>query len=284
MSGNTWFLYALRCADDTLYTGVTTDLARRLDEHNDGRGARYTSGRRPVHLIGAWPFDGQGPAQQAEARFRRLSRRKKLQHAARKLPVAGSPFYQDDTIKNLLTPVRFCPCCGGVLKVIQRPGDDRQRQACTNCGHVAYQNAKPCAGALVEQDRHLLLVRRANEPYRGYWDIPGGFLEADELPEAGAIREVEEETGLKIETTALFGFYVGHYGQDDSGKPCLNIYFLGRLTGGTEQPGPEAADLAWFSPRELPDMIAFKHARQVLDDWAERKLNEVTSLTEDMRG
>jgi predicted GIY-YIG superfamily endonuclease len=42
MNSKDWFLYALRCADDTLYTGVTTDVLRRVREHNSGRGARYT--------------------------------------------------------------------------------------------------------------------------------------------------------------------------------------------------------------------------------------------------
>ena len=68
----------MRCADDTLYTGVTTDLARREDEHNAGKGARYTAGRRPVALIAAWRFPDRRSAQMAEARFRRLPRAQKL--------------------------------------------------------------------------------------------------------------------------------------------------------------------------------------------------------------
>ncbi|MGD8967524.1 MAG: GIY-YIG nuclease family protein [Anaerolineae bacterium] len=98
MSSSCWFLYALRCADDTLYTGVTTDLARRVSEHNSGQGARYTAGRRPVMLIGAWRFADRGAAQRAEARFRRLPRRRKLQHIAQQLPFAGSAFCSDGTI------------------------------------------------------------------------------------------------------------------------------------------------------------------------------------------
>lgn len=49
----TWFVYLLRCADDTLYTGISTDVARRIDEHNAGAplGARYTHARRPVVLV-----------------------------------------------------------------------------------------------------------------------------------------------------------------------------------------------------------------------------------------
>jgi putative endonuclease len=98
MRSSCWFLYALRCADDTLYTGVTTDLARRVSEHNSGQGARYTAGRRPVMLIGAWCFADRGAAQRAEARFRRLPRRRKLQRIAQQLPFAGSAFCRDETV------------------------------------------------------------------------------------------------------------------------------------------------------------------------------------------
>lgn len=74
-----WWLYVLRCCDDTLYVGVTTDLRRRLHEHNaTARGARYTRARRPVALAGAWPQADRSGAQQAEAAFRRLKRRQKL--------------------------------------------------------------------------------------------------------------------------------------------------------------------------------------------------------------
>jgi len=82
-----WFLYLLRCADGTLYTGVTTALGRRVEEHNAGRGSRYTASRRPVWLIGAWRFDSRAAAQRAEARLRRLPRQEK-----ERLALAGDPF------------------------------------------------------------------------------------------------------------------------------------------------------------------------------------------------
>ncbi|MEA3376209.1 MAG: NUDIX domain-containing protein [Chloroflexota bacterium] len=270
MSSSDWFLYALRCADDTLYTGVTTDVPRRLAEHNSGQGARYTSGRRPLKLVGAWRFADRSAAQRAEASFRRLPRRHKLRHVARELPVAGSPFCRDGAVSEHLEPVGFCPRCGGLLTLTRQPGDDRERQVCTACGRFHYRNAKPCAGALVARDGHLLLVKRAIEPCLGRWDIPGGFLEADEHPEAGAIREVQEETGLTVEPTDLFGIYLDCYSSDGRGVPCLNIYYSARVVGGSERAGDDAAEVAWFAPDDLPTDVAFDHARQVLAEWAER--------------
>ena len=72
-----YYCYLLRCADDTLYTGVTTDLARRLEEHNDGRGARYTASRRPVRLVWKEEHSNRSSAQRREAEIKRKSRRQK---------------------------------------------------------------------------------------------------------------------------------------------------------------------------------------------------------------
>jgi len=76
-----WFVYILRCADDTLYTGVTTDIERRLAEHNagDGQGARYTRSRRPVHLAYLEPASDRAAACRREAAIKRLRRCEKLQ-------------------------------------------------------------------------------------------------------------------------------------------------------------------------------------------------------------
>lgn len=269
MNSDRWFLYALRCADDTLYTGVTTDVLRRLGEHNSDRGARYTAGRQPVTLVGAWEFAGQSAAQQAEARFRRLSRMSKLRTIARGLPVAGSSFYQGTDVADHIHPIRFCDVCGGLLGQPARVDGERQRLRCLVCGRVRYRNAKPCAGALVEEEGRLLLVKRAIEPYLGHWDIPGGFLEVDEHPRTGAIREVREETGLAVEPTSLFGIYLGRYSYGDAGEYCLNIYYSAHVVGGQERPDDDAAEVAWFSAGHLPQDIAFVHARQVLAEWEE---------------
>lgn len=73
-----WFVYLLSCADGSLYCGVTTDLDRRLAEHNAGTGARYTRARRPVTLAGSAPCPDRSAAQRAEAAVRRRKATNKL--------------------------------------------------------------------------------------------------------------------------------------------------------------------------------------------------------------
>lgn len=76
----TWSLYLLRCGDGTLYTGIATDVERRLGEHLDGaRGARYLRGRGPLELLVAEPVGDRALASRAERRVKRLPRARKEQ-------------------------------------------------------------------------------------------------------------------------------------------------------------------------------------------------------------
>jgi putative endonuclease len=78
---NEWFVYILRCADDSLYTGITTELERRIAEHNDKDkrlGARYTRSRRPVTLIYHETLESRSLASKREAEIKRLTRQQKL--------------------------------------------------------------------------------------------------------------------------------------------------------------------------------------------------------------
>ena len=73
-----WYLYVVRCSDGTLYTGITTDVTRRLHEHNvTKKGAKYTRARRPVELMYWIDFTDRSTASKAEFRFKKLSRKQK---------------------------------------------------------------------------------------------------------------------------------------------------------------------------------------------------------------
>lgn len=73
-----WYVYLLRCADGTLYAGCTTDPRRRLQQHNAGRGAKYTRARRPVTLVYVEQAEDHSQALRREAALKRLSRKEKL--------------------------------------------------------------------------------------------------------------------------------------------------------------------------------------------------------------
>ncbi len=77
MSSKPWYLYIARCNGNTLYTGVTTDVKRRIEEHNKGVGAKYTRGRAPIELIYCAEYSNRSEAQIEEARIKKLSRKKK---------------------------------------------------------------------------------------------------------------------------------------------------------------------------------------------------------------
>lgn len=72
-----WKVYIVRCSDDTYYTGITTDMDRRLNEHNSGKGAKYTRSRTPVELEETQEFPDRSLASKEEYRIKKLSRTQK---------------------------------------------------------------------------------------------------------------------------------------------------------------------------------------------------------------
>jgi putative endonuclease len=82
------WVYMLRCADGSLYTGWTNDLDRRLARHAAGKASRYTASRLPVELAAAWSLPDRGAAMREEARIKRLDRDRKLMLLAERTPAA----------------------------------------------------------------------------------------------------------------------------------------------------------------------------------------------------
>lgn len=82
-----YYLYILKCADETLYTGIAIDLKKRIDEHNSsGLGAKYTRSRRPVKLVYSKKFRDRSTASKKEARIKALSRKEKLDMIKKHIP------------------------------------------------------------------------------------------------------------------------------------------------------------------------------------------------------
>lgn len=162
---------------------------------------------------------------------------------------------------------RFCMACGGKLRRLRQEGRDRLR--CRRCGWTFYGNPIPAAVALVMRGRKVLLGRRADEPYRGTWDLPGGFLEAGEIPEVALRRELREELGVGIRSARLLGFFNETYGR--RGFPILAAVYRVRLAGGRLVTASDVSELRWFDRERLPFReISFPSVRRALRQFAFR--------------
>jgi putative endonuclease len=78
MTEAAWTVYILRCADGTLYTGIAPDVEKRLQKHNEGKGAKYTRGRTPVELVYREEYPNRAEASKREYQIKQLSRAEKL--------------------------------------------------------------------------------------------------------------------------------------------------------------------------------------------------------------
>ena len=154
---------------------------------------------------------------------------------------------------------QFCRFCGGPTEALYPTGTHLR---CIDCGRDLYINSKPCAETVIIRDGRVLLLRRTIEPYDGYWDIPGGYLEEDELPEAGAIREAREEANLDVELKGLIGMTLDDYpGQEK--LTVLTVSYLAEPLG-EPRPGDETGEVRYFAEDEIPNNLAFGHARETI--------------------
>jgi ADP-ribose pyrophosphatase YjhB (NUDIX family) len=161
---------------------------------------------------------------------------------------------------------RFCPFCSTPLAPEKISG--RRYNPCRECGFVDYGNARPTAGAVVVNDKNeVLLARRAGPPMKGYWNLPGGFLECDELPEVGVVRELKEETGLDIVPVGPIGIHMGTYNDPHQGFfNTINIYYATRVGAVTPVASDDASELRFFPIDQLPRM-GFECDMQAIEDY-----------------
>ncbi|GAA4465303.1 NUDIX hydrolase [Nemorincola caseinilytica] len=123
------------------------------------------------------------------------------------------------------------------------------------------QNIKLAADAMVFSGHgdqlQLLLIRRGHDPYKGMWAIPGGFVEDDEELEAAAIRELEEETGLRVPAmTQLYTF--GRVGRDTRGRTVTVTYYAFTDNALPVHGADDAAEAQWVYVKDIT-ALAFDH-------------------------
>jgi 8-oxo-dGTP diphosphatase len=154
--------------------------------------------------------------------------------------------------------VNFCPRCGS--SVIQAERFGQLRQVCPTCDWVYFADPKVAAAVLVERDGRVLLVRRANEPLRGLWTLPAGFVDAGEDPAEAAERECKEETGLQVRVTGLLDVLSGL--EHPRGAHILIVY-RAEVQGGDLRAADDVDRAEFFSRQALPP-LAFSTTRNIL--------------------
>jgi ADP-ribose pyrophosphatase YjhB (NUDIX family) len=167
----------------------------------------------------------------------------------------------------LAASLKYCTRCGGELRFGAIEGEDRDRLACSTCGHIAYVNPRLVVTTIPVTDAgEVVLLRRGIEPGRGWWAQPGGFLEVDETVTEAAVRETLEETGLIVQP----GDIVGLYSRLEAAVVVLAIEAA--VTGGAHRLNPEALEIQAFRPEAIPwQGIAFKTSHWALADWVKRR-------------
>jgi len=132
---------------------------------------------------------------------------------------------------------------------------------------MSYTYSFPCpaltADAVVfsESDQCIVLIKRANEPFRGMWALPGGFVDPDEEPSVACQRELQEETGLQLVNGDLIGVF-GEKGRDPRGWTVSVAYFfkVDSAENSKAKAGSDSSELNWFSVKKLP-LLAFDHQK-----------------------
>lgn len=156
-------------------------------------------------------------------------------------------------------PVRYCQACG--TPVVPRTLFGHERETCPLCGWIHFEDPKVAVGVLVEQDDQVLLVRRDNEPTRGLWSFPAGFMDAHEDPARAAERECLEETGLVVQVTRLIDV-IG--GREHKNGADVVIAYAAQIVSGSLRAGDDAAEVQFFARSQLPP-LAFRATRVLLN-------------------
>jgi ADP-ribose pyrophosphatase YjhB (NUDIX family) len=165
---------------------------------------------------------------------------------------------------------QYCPRCQAALNK-QKP----RKAVCPKCAWTYYFNPIPCNGVIItNDDDDILLVERKSDPFKGYWDLPGGFLELLETVEESVIREVKEEIGVEFKVTELklFMTSVDRYLYKGVKDYTLGLIYYAKLPeGAVIKPDDDVSAAKFFSGKDIPwDKIAFQSIRNILKQFLDK--------------
>lgn len=167
-------------------------------------------------------------------------------------------------INIFLKKIRFCFICGGNL-------DKKENNLliCSSCNFYHYINPKPCNAAILANSKgEILLVKRKYPPKKGYWDLPGGFVDLNENAEESMARELKEELGIKINNLKYFGSYNDSYCYGRNCFPTVSFVFQGVIGNQKLESKSDVQDLRFFSVKDVPfSQLAFESVRKAINEF-----------------
>jgi mutator protein MutT len=167
---------------------------------------------------------------------------------------------------------KFCPLCAAPMSPYEDDGFKREK--CSKCGWVHYHNSRPTASAIIIRDGKILLCKRASDPFKDKWDLPGGYLEEKESPEDALKRELREEIGIEIENSKLITVNgPAYYPFSEQDQWNTDIYY--EVTTNDEPRAMNDSDVEaidWFDPNHLPDMAFDTNVKAILE-WKNQQSN-----------
>ena len=182
--------------------------------------------------------------------------------------------------ESMATEFRFCPNCATPLQSIYRY--DRVRPACPACGFVHFADPKVAVIALVVAEGAVLLVRRAVDPGKGLWSLPGGYMDAGEMPTEALQREVGEEVGLTIAVGGMRAIFPMENGAGE--RVGIVLAFRAEPVGSGREvyAQDDVSEAGWFGPTQIPPDLAFDSTKTLIAEWAlyEAALNKAARTEE----
>jgi len=159
---------------------------------------------------------------------------------------------------------KFCPQCRSELRVRAMGGRDRLSCPDGSCRYVFWDNPTPVVAAIVERDGEVVLVRNHGWPAK-FFGLVAGFLERDESPEEGVLREVREETGLEAHSPSLIGVYA--FREMHQVILAFHVNAEGQIALGEELAGYKSIPISKLRPWPMGTGFAVK-------DWLEARVRD----------